>query len=160
MRRNSEFISPTPLQLSSEWQTGLVCVHYLNSFTVKEAMCQVLGGRHLPRPTSTYTLTVILSRSKCSKSQYFASICIIFTCADVEWLNEHTHERTREARQPQFFCQPVMPDDHMTQHVTLPWKLLLGITVHNIVPDTRTRDYKLCWAYLGAQLTICAQKMA
>ena len=37
---------------------------------------------------------VILSRSKCSKSDNFAPICILFfTCADVEWLNERMHEK-------------------------------------------------------------------
>ena len=35
---------------------------------------------------------IIFLRSKCSQSHNFAPICIIFACADVEWLNERTHE--------------------------------------------------------------------
>ena len=56
--------------------------------------CYSCGSRNQPIIAHKSGLrTITLSRSKCSKSQYFDSICILFTYADVEWLNEHAHEK-------------------------------------------------------------------
>ena len=37
---------------------------------------------------------------------------------------KESRQNTRKARQPQIFCQPRIPGDHVTRRMTSPWKLL------------------------------------
>ena len=48
-----------------------------------------LRSRNQPNIARTFRLgSIHFSRSKCSQSHSYASICIILTCTDVWWLNE------------------------------------------------------------------------